>query len=137
MLDALLGGVLIGLGASLLLLFNGRVAGISGILFTSIQPSTRDRGWRAAFVVGMIATGAVLAIVRPGSVEPAPASLAVVAIAGIAVGYGTRLGSGCTSGHGVCGMARLSRRSILATILFMAGGGAALLVAWTITGPLQ
>jgi uncharacterized membrane protein YedE/YeeE len=137
MLDAVSGGVLIGLGASVLLLFNGRVAGICGITLSSLLPSTEDRAWRVAFVVGMIGTGALLAVLRPGSVGAAPAPLSVVAIAGLAVGFGTRFGSGCTSGHGVCGNARLSVRSMVATCLFMAGGGAALLVAHAVTGPLR
>lgn len=136
LLEAVVGGVSIGLGASLLLLLNGRVAGISGIFFTALERATRDRGWRVAFVVGMIGTGAVLALLRPGSVGASPASLPLVAVSGVAVGFGTRLGSGCTSGHGVCGMARLSLRSIVATCLFMAGGAGALLLAWWIAGPL-
>jgi uncharacterized protein len=131
---AVQGGILIGLGASALLLFNGRVAGISGIFFTSLLPKTPDRPWRLAFTVGMIGTGAVLALLRPGSVEPSPVSLPLIAVAGLAVGYGTRLGNGCTSGHGVCGNARLSVRSIVATCLFMAGGGAGLLVVYALTG---
>jgi uncharacterized membrane protein YedE/YeeE len=135
--SAVLGGVLIGIGASLLLLLNGRVAGISGILFTSMHPATTDRGWRAAFVLGMISTGAVMALLRPGSVQASPAPLGLLVVAGVVVGFGTRLGSGCTSGHGVCGMARLSIRSIVATTLFMLGGIAALLIAWAAGGPLR
>ncbi len=134
---ALMGGGLIGLGASILLFGTGRVAGISGIFFTSMVPKTSDRGWRLAFVAGMIATGAILAIAFPGSVQEAPANLAIVGVSGLAVGFGTRLGSGCTSGHGVCGNARLSIRSIVATCLFMAGGGIALIAAWAIGGPLR
>lgn len=136
LVDAVLGGALIGLGATVLLLFNGRVAGISGIFFSSMLPKTSDRDWKLGFVAGMIGTGALLAALWPGSVEAAPAPLPIVAIAGLAVGFGTRLGSGCTSGHGVCGMARLSMRSIVATCLFMAGGAAALLVAYGLAGPL-
>lgn len=137
LINSVAGGILIGLGASALLLFNGRVAGISGIFFSSLTRETTDRPWRLAFTVGMIGTGALLAVLRPGSVGAAPAPLWVVAIAGLAVGFGVRWGSGCTSGHGVCGNARLSLRSIAATCLFMAGGGLTLFVASFITGPLR
>lgn len=134
LLQAVQGGVLIGLGASLLLLFNGRVAGICSIFFTSLAPSTTDRAWRLAFALGMIVTGGLLSVWRPGSVEPSPVPLPLLAFAGLAVGYGTRLSNGCTSGHGVCGNARLSVRSMVATFLFMAGGGAGLLVVYAFSG---
>lgn len=135
--NSIAGGALIGLGASALLLFNGRVAGISGIFFSALERATTDRPWRLAFTVGMIGTGVVLAAIRPGSVGAAPAPLPGVALAGLAVGFGVRWGSGCTSGHGVCGNARLSLRSLVATCLFMAGGGLAVLAASFITGPLR
>lgn len=121
--SALLGGAMIGLAASLLLLMQGRVAGISGIingLFDKAQPG---RNWRAAFLVGLIA-GAVAVIQLNGLPytlrEDFPLPLLIGA--GLLVGFGTRLGSGCTSGHGVCGIARLSSRSIVATLLFMLAG---------------
>ena len=136
MLLSVTGGVLIGVGASVLLLFNGRVAGISGIFWSSLLPSTGDRGWRLSFVLGMLLTGGLLAALRPGSVGVAPAPSWLLAASGLVVGFGTRLGSGCTGGHGGWGLSRLSVRSLVATCLFMAGGAGALLVAYALTGPL-
>ena len=122
-LSALLGGTLIGLAAVLLLATLGRIAGISGILAGTITRSSDGRGWRFAFLGGLIG-GALL--VRALSPEPVPVSMVVgppaIVLAGVLVGVGTRLGNGCTSGHGVCGMARLSTRSIAATLTFMATG---------------
>ena len=111
------GGLLIGLAVALMLLLNGRVAGVSGILGGLLTPRTGDKIWRAAFVAGLV-LGA-LAYVSTAEVPvrvlaPLPAVLA----GGLLVGFGTRLGSGCTSGHGLCGMARLSRRSVAATATF-------------------
>lgn len=119
-LSAAIGGALIGLAAVLLMLFNGRIAGISGIVDGLFNPRTDDRLWRLAFVGGLIAAplGAALA----GHAVPMPqlpGSTITVAVAGLLVGFGTRLGSGCTSGHGICGIARLSPRSIAATLVFM------------------
>src|SRR5512146_2990292 len=104
---ALLGGVLIGLSATALLLFNGRVAGISGIVNgLSRSPNRADRAWRAAFVAGLAgAGGATMYLLGQGTASPAPAPILV--IAGLLVGFGTSLGNGCTSGHGVCGLGRL------------------------------
>lgn len=120
---SLLGGVLIGLAAILLLLWSGRIAGISGILAGLIKPVAGEVAWRAAFVAGLLAGGAALLVVDPGALEVrAPASLGVIALAGLCVGYGSRLGSGCTSGHGVCGVSRLSARSLVATATFMLTG---------------
>jgi hypothetical protein len=118
--SAAIGGALIGLSAVLLMLFTGRIAGISGIFGGLINPQTGDRLWRAAFIVGLIA--APLAVVLAGDKVPMPqlpGSFITIAIAGLLVGFGTRLGSGCTSGHGICGIARLSPRSIVATAVFM------------------
>lgn len=121
-LVAIAGGLLIGTAAALLLLLNGRIAGVSGMLATTTRIATGGPPWRqaAAFIVGL-PLGAVLiaALVRRPDlvIEASPAALVV---AGLLVGFGTRLGNGCTSGHGVCGMARLSPRSILATLSFMA-----------------
>jgi hypothetical protein len=136
LVSAAVGGALIGAGASLLLLGNGRVAGISGIFFTSLLPDTRDRGWRLAFVIGMVGTSVVLAAARPGSVGVAPAPTWLLAVAGLAVGYGTRMGTGCTSGHGVCGLARFSLRSLVATCLFMVAGACGVGLVWAVGGPL-
>jgi hypothetical protein len=118
--SAAIGGALIGLSAVLLMLFTGRIAGVSGIFAGLINPQTQDRAWRAAFVAGLIA--APLAIAAASHAVPAPQmheSYTTIAIGGLLVGFGTRLGSGCTSGHGICGIARLSARSIAATGVFM------------------
>jgi uncharacterized protein len=119
-ISAAIGGVLIGLSAVLLMLFNGRIAGITGIAAGLIDPVGTDRGWRATFILGLIAaplTAMLLGYTVP--VPQMPASMVIVAVAGLLVGFGTRLGNGCTSGHGICGMARLSTRSIAATLIFM------------------
>ena len=118
--SALMGGVLIGLAATLLYATLGRIAGISGILNSALEQS-EDRGWRAAFLLGLIvAAGTWLAMAggAPRTGFPMPWLIA----AGVLVGFGTRLGSGCTSGHGICGLARLSRRSIVAVLMFMGAG---------------
>jgi uncharacterized membrane protein YedE/YeeE len=119
---SLLGGALIGLAASLLLWSTGRIAGISGIVAELLLGARGDRAWRAAFLAGLIAAGLACALLWPDTVGASPRSLPVVAGAGILVGVGTRLGNGCTSGHGVCGISRLSPRSIVATLTFMATG---------------
>jgi len=119
-ISAAIGGALIGLAAVLLMLSTGRIAGISGVFGGLIGLATPDRGWRLAFIAGLILaplTGVLAGY--PPSEPQMPASWAVIVIAGLLVGFGTRLGSGCTSGHGVCGVARLSPRSIVATMVFM------------------
>jgi uncharacterized membrane protein YedE/YeeE len=120
--SALAGGVLIGLGASLLLIGYGRIAGISGIAANLLMGKPGDRAWRAAFLLGLLLAGAIVAKLAPGASGPSPRSLASVAAAGLLVGVGTRLGSGCTSGHGVCGLSRLSPRSLVATLAFILSG---------------
>jgi uncharacterized protein len=118
--SAAIGGALIGLSAVLLMAFTGRIAGISGIFAGLINPQTTDRAWRAAFIGGLVA--APLAAALLGHTVPTPrmpGSYITVVIGGLLVGFGTRLGSGCTSGHGICGIARLSPRSIVATGVFM------------------
>ena len=121
-----LGGALIGLAAVLLMLLTGRIAGISGIFggMLSLQASGkiwRDEVWRLAFVAGLILAPVTGTLANYALAEPQlPMSLPLIAVAGLLVGAGTRLGGGCTSGHGVCGIARLSARSIVATLLFMA-----------------
>jgi uncharacterized membrane protein YedE/YeeE len=119
---ALGGGALIGLASALLFLTHGRIAGISGIGGSLLQASTRDRGWRLAFVGGLAATGLVASVVAPSAVGTPMRSLPLVIVAGLLVGYGTRLGSGCTSGHGVCGISRFSARSLIAVMVFMTTG---------------
>ncbi len=117
---ALLGGALIGAAAVLLMGLTGRIAGISGILGGLLPPApAEDRGFRAAFLIGLVAGPlAVLAATGSSGIGAPVSSYPVLALAGLLVGAGTTLGNGCTSGHGVCGMARLSTRSITATITF-------------------
>lgn len=119
---ALLGGALIGTASALLLLVHGRIAGISGVLGSLLPPVPSDRGWRIAFVVGLAAAGVIAAAVAPSAVGASVRSSTAVVIAGLLVGFGTRLGSGCTSGHGVCGLSRLSPRSMVAVAVFMTTG---------------
>jgi hypothetical protein len=122
-LPALLGGALVGVGAALLLFGSGRIAGVSGILGGVLAPRTADRAWRVAFVIGLPLGALLWSSVSgraPGVAMVAPPGL--LAAAGLLVGYGTQLGNGCTSGHGVCGLARRSRRSFVATLTFMAAG---------------
>ena len=121
---ALAGGAMIGIASAVLLLAHGRIAGISGIVGSLLQHGTHDRGWRIAFLAGMAAAGVVASIVAPGAVGASVRSLPLVILAGLLVGFGTRLGSGCTSGHGVCGISRLSARSLVAVITFMTTGAA-------------
>ena len=118
--SAAIGGALIGLSAVLLMVFTGRIAGISGIFAGLINPQTTDRAWRAAFIGGLVAAPLTAALLGHTVPTPRmPGSYIVVVIGGLLVGLGTRLGSGCTSGHGICGIARLSLRSIVATGVFM------------------
>ncbi len=120
---ALLGGALIGLAASLLLVLNGRIAGISGILGGLLQRcSAAEVRWRAAFVAGLVVAPAVFALGFALPEAHVEARWSVLGVAGLLVGYGSRLGSGCTSGHGVCGLSRLSPRSLVATLSFMGAG---------------
>jgi uncharacterized protein len=122
-LSALGGGALIGLAAALLLFFNNRIAGISGIAAGILPPWQQDTGWRLSFLTGLVLSAPLWRLLGGSLHIQIEASLIVLAIAGLLVGYGTRLGGGCTSGHGICGNARLSMRSILATFLFMSTAG--------------
>jgi len=123
-LSALVGGALIGAAATMLLLLNGRIAGVSGIAGGLVRPVPGDVLWRALFVAGLVAGAGAYGFVSPEPVAiRIDATLPVLVIGGILVGYGTQLGRGCTSGHGVCGMARLSPRSMVATLVFMASAG--------------
>ena len=120
MLNSIIGGILIGLAVSLMMLFNGRVTGISGILGGIIKPQKNDLDWRIAFIGGLLFGGGVLNILNPAAfVQVSSAIWFDYVIAGLLVGFGTLLGNGCTSGHGVCGISRLSVRSIVATITFI------------------
>lgn len=121
-ISALVGGGIIGIAATLLLVGNGRIAGISGILGGLLVPTRGDRLWRALFMLGLVAAGVVAALIAPDSIGSSPRSLPVLAAAGLLVGVGTRLGNGCTSGHGVCGISRMSPRSLVATITFIGAG---------------
>jgi uncharacterized membrane protein YedE/YeeE len=124
--SALAGGLLIGLAAAALIVFNGRIAGISGIIGQLLQGSTWAAptawGWRATFVAGLLAAPWLYQQFAPLPAMQMPGSPWVIVAAGLLVGFGTRLGSGCTSGHGVCGLSRLSLRSLVATLTFMAAG---------------
>ena len=117
--SGLVGGLLLGLAAALLLLLNGRISGISGIVGGLLAPKSSDAGWRVVFLVGLL-LGAFGYMLATGGVIPVrlQASMPVLVVAGLLVGFGTRLGSGCTSGHGLCGIARLSKRSIVASVVF-------------------
>jgi uncharacterized membrane protein YedE/YeeE len=118
--SALIGGGLIGLASVLLMLLNGRIAGISGILAGTLGMSGNDKVWRLAFIAGLIVAPIVMGLFGRQLPEPEmPASWLMTVAAGVLVGFGARYGGGCTSGHGVCGIARLSARSIAATAIFM------------------
>lgn len=121
---AAIGGALIGLSAAILWLTDGRIAGISGILGGLADAPSSDAGWRVAFLVGLVAAPVLYAFVYGPPAIVIRANSGVLIAAGLLVGFGTRLGGGCTSGHGVCGLARLSRRSMAATGLFMAAAAA-------------
>ena len=133
--SALVGGAMIGLGSVVLMLFNGRVAGIAGIVAGLFGAQGPEIGWRLAFVAGLI-VGSLLVPLAGGMIPDVAidASLPMVVAAGLLVGFGTRLGNGCTSGHGVCGLARLSLRSLAATLTFMAAGAAAVFVLRRLIG---
>jgi len=126
------GGIVLGLAAALFILLNGRVLGISGILGGLLSPRVGDIGWRLVFLLGMAAAPLVFAMLAPARFLAAPrieAGYGLLLAAGLLVGIGTRYGSGCTSGHGVCGLSRLSPRSLVATLMFMAAGFAIVFVA--------
>lgn len=119
---SLAGGLLVGLGAAAFILLNGRVLGISGILGGLVRPAPGDAGWRIAFIAGLLAAPAAWALFAPPAAPRIEAGPALLVVAGLLVGWGTRYGSGCTSGHGVCGLSRLSPRSLAATLAFMGAG---------------
>lgn len=129
---SLLGGIVLGLASAIFILFNGRILGISGILGGLLAPRMGDVGWRITFLLGMAAAPMVFAWLAPAGLVSAPridASYPLIVVAGLIVGLGTRYGSGCTSGHGVCGLSRLSPRSLVATLTFMGAGFATVFVA--------
>jgi uncharacterized membrane protein YedE/YeeE len=126
--SSLAGGIMIGAAAAMLALLNGRIAGVAGIIGGLLRPAAGDMAWRFAFIIGLIVAPAAYQLLT----EPVPptieASYPVLLAAGLLVGAGTRYGSGCTSGHGVCGLSRLSPRSLAATLTFMAAGFATVFV---------
>jgi len=119
---SLAGGLLVGSAAALFILFSGRLLGVSGILGGLLHPRAGDTGWRLALLAGMLVAPAVWALFAAPEVPRMEANGTVLMIAGLLVGWGTRYGSGCTSGHGICGLSRLSPRSLAATLTFMASG---------------
>jgi uncharacterized membrane protein YedE/YeeE len=134
-LSAAIGGLMIGAAVALLWVLNGRQAGISGIAGGLLAPERGETGWRLWFLAGLIGGGALLVRLHPAWFAFAqPESLLGLAGAGLLVGFGTRLGGGCTSGHGLCGVSRLSLRSLVATGVFMAAGMAAVFVARHLLG---
>jgi uncharacterized membrane protein YedE/YeeE len=126
--SSLIGGILIGVAAAMLLLLNGRIAGISGIVGGLMRPALGDVAWRLAFVIGLIVAPLAYGVVAVLPAAQIDADTATLIVAGLLVGLGTRYGSGCTSGHGVCGLSRLSLRSLVATAAFMLAGFATVFV---------
>ncbi len=129
--SAVSGGVLLGIASALFILANGRILGISGIIGGLLPPKLRDAGWRIAFLAGMFAAPWIFLLLAPADFISAPriqANTITTVIAGLLVGIGTRYASGCTSGHGVCGLSRLSPRSLVATLSFMGAGFGTVLV---------
>jgi len=126
---SLFGGLLIGLAAAILIVFDGRIAGISGILGGLFRPRPGDTGWRLAFLAGLLAAPLAWAAFAPLPLPRINAGPITLVAAGLLVGLGTRYGGGCTSGHGVCGLARLSPRSLAATLLFISAGVATVFIA--------
>ena len=134
---SLLGGVLLGCAAGIVLLANGRVAGVSGMVSCTLRPRAVDSSWQLTFLLGLVAGGVLLHWIDPGALpvgKLAPYHLMIGA--GLLVGFGARLSGGCTSGHGLCGVGRLSGRSTIATSTFMAAGAAAFWIAHHLLGGL-
>jgi uncharacterized protein len=129
------GGILIGLSASTMLLLDGKIVGISGIFAGVLRPLNGDTLWKSAFLAGLLAGGLLLRTLLPHAFDfGIVRSPAVLALAGLLVGFGSRLGNGCTSGHGVCGVSRLSARSIVATVTFIVTGAAVVYVVNHVIG---
>lgn len=137
MINALIGGVLIGLAVSLMMLFNGRVTGISGIIGGMLKPQKSDFLWRFSFLGGLLFGGLILSLLKPDVlVQVSHARWFDYVIAGTLVGFGTLMGNGCTSGHGVCGISRFSVRSIMATVTFIMFGIVSVLIFKFLRGSL-
>ena len=133
-LSALIGGLLIGTAATLFVLFNGRIAGISGIVGGLLRPLAGDVAWRIAFVLGLLMAPQLYRLNAPLPTLQIDAGYPLLIVAGMLVGIGTRYGAGCTSGHGVCGLSRLSPRSGVATVVFMSAGFATVFVVRHLLG---
>jgi hypothetical protein len=133
-LPALAGGALIGLSATLLLLTHGKVAGVSGLVGRVLQRQSEDRPLGISFVLGLAAAGLLVRLFWPAAIGAASASPFGIVAAGLLVGYGTRLGNGCTSGHGVCGISRLSARSLVATVTFIGTGAISVFIVRHVLG---
>ena len=131
---SLAGGVIIGVAAAMFVLLNGRIAGISGILGGLLKPVKGDISWRVAFLLGLVASPLLYALFASVPTPRIDASWAALVLAGLLVGVGTRYGSGCTSGHGVCGLSRLSPRSLAATAAFMGAGFVTVFVIRHVSG---
>lgn len=128
-INPLIGGALIGLAAGGLLMLTGRTAGVSSVVDGVLRGEKGEWGWKAAFLLGLVAGGIVLRFAMPETLPAsAPRALGFIVAGGLMVGFGARLGGGCTSGHGICGIGRLSRRSIVGTLVFMAAGALTVLV---------
>ena len=137
MINALIGGIFIGIAVSLMLLFNGRVTGISGIISGTLKPVKGDFLWRLFFLLGLAVGGLVLGKIYPEAFVQKSSALRIdYIIAGLLVGFGTLLGNGCTSGHGVCGISRMSVRSILSTLTFISFGVISVLIFKLVRGSL-
>ena len=126
--SSLAGGILLGIASALFVLLNGRILGISGIVGGLFQRRAGDAGWRLSFILGLLAAPAAWSLLAPPAAARVDAGWLAVVAAGLLVGIGTRYGAGCTSGHGVCGLSRLSPRSLVATLAFMAAGFATVFV---------
>ncbi len=134
-IQAALGGVMIGVAASALLYFDGRIAGISGIAGRLLRREADEVAWRVAFLIGLVGTAAAAFALRPAAFgTPDGVRLPMLALGGLLVGYGTRLANGCTSGHGVCGLGRFSKRSLVATLTFMGTAIAVVFVTHHVLG---
>ncbi len=133
-IQSLLGGMLIGSAAAVLLVVNGRIAGISGIVGGLLKAPSSDRWWRVSFLLGLLASGVAVAQLLPDAFRASGVPLAYVGLAGFLVGVGTSLANGCTSGHGICGVSRLSKRSLVATSTFMLFGLVVAVVAQRLLG---
>jgi uncharacterized membrane protein YedE/YeeE len=134
-ISALIGGALIGVSASLVLLTHGKVAGISGLVGGLFRRDTTDRAFRLSFLAGLFIVGVLTRWIVPGAFDTTwSTTVHATLVAGLLVGFGTQLGNGCTSGHGVCGISRLSMRSIVATATFMVAGAATVFVTRHLLG---